>query len=113
MSYLSYRAMRCIIPTVALALIAFQQPLSAHRPVFTEDEAKGPDTAISLTGPDVSQVVYREVTEESPQIWLSFTVPKDFDLYFQIGVPVIEGLEEFRPAMVIVGPGLPREKYPI
>ena len=41
MSHLSYRAMRCIIPTVALALIAFQQPLSAHRPVFTEDEATG------------------------------------------------------------------------
>jgi hypothetical protein len=112
MSLISHRLVRHLFPVALIVLIFLQQPLWAHRPVFTEDHATSPATAISMTEPDVSQVVYREMTEGSPQIWLSFDVPEDFDLYFQVGVPVIEGLEEFRPAMVVVGPGLPQEDAP-
>ena len=56
--------------------------------------------------------MYREITDNSPQIWLSFDVPKGFQLYIQVGVPVIDRLEKFRPAMAVVGPGLPSEKVP-
>jgi hypothetical protein len=90
----------------------FPQQLDAHRPVFTKDAAKGPDTAILLTEPQVSQVVYREITDKSPQIWLGFSVPKDFELYIQIGVPVMDRLKKFRPSMVLVGPGLPKKDAP-
>jgi len=88
------------------------QQANAHRPIFTEDKASGPDTAIPIKDPQISQVVYREITKDSSQVWLSFDVPKDFKLFVQIGVPVIDRLKDFRPAMTIVGPGLPDKAPP-
>jgi len=92
---------------------SFSQQLFAHRPIFTADAAASPETAIPVAKPDVSQVVYREITQQSPQVWLTFTVPKDFDLFIQIGVPVIDRLEDFRPSMVVIGPGLPDDAKPL
>ncbi|NLS96827.1 MAG: hypothetical protein GXX96_32225 [Planctomycetaceae bacterium] len=106
----TFRLPLLLLPLILL--IGSSQPLYAHRPVFTEDAAKSPDTAIPLTEPHVSQVVYREITDKAPQIWLTFDVPEDFELYIQLGVPVIDRLEKSRPAMAVVGPGLPSEKVP-
>jgi hypothetical protein len=88
------------------------QQANAHRPIFTEDKATGPDTAIPIKDPQISQVVYREITKDSSQVWLAFEVPKDFKLFVQIGVPAIDRLKDFRPAMAIVGPGLPDNDPP-
>jgi hypothetical protein len=88
------------------------QQANAHRPIFTEDKATGPDTAIPIKDPQISQVVYREITKDSSQVWLTFEVPKDFKLFVQIGVPAIDRLKDFRPAMAIVGPGLPDNDPP-
>ena len=95
-----------------IAVTCFCQSAHGHRPVFTKDAAKGPETAILLTEPQVSQVVYREITDKVPQIWLGFSVPKDFELYVQIGVPVMDRLKEFRPSIALVGPGLPKQDAP-
>jgi len=103
------------LPLLLLALIPLiwsSKPVYAHRPVFTDDAATSPDTAIPLTEPHISQVVYREITDKTPQIWLTFEVPENFELYIQVGVPVIDRLETFRPAMALVGPGLPSEEVP-
>ena len=89
------------------------QQANAHRPIFTEDKATGPDTAIPIKDPQISQVVYREITKDSSQVWLAFEVPKDFKLFVQIGVPAIDRLKDFRPAMAIVGPGLPDNDPPL
>jgi hypothetical protein len=91
---------------------ALPPPLWAHRPIFTEDKATSADTAIKVKEPQNSQVVYREITKDASHVWLSFDAPKDFKLFVQIGVPVIDRLKEFRPAMVIVGPGLPEKDPP-
>jgi hypothetical protein len=101
--------------TAALVLLAcslFPQPLLAHRPIFTEDAATSSETAIPMANPHTSQVVYREIAQKTPQVWLTFTAPKDFDLFIQIGVPVIDRLKDFRPAMAVVGPGLPDKNAP-
>jgi hypothetical protein len=97
---------------LALAILSCPQPLLAHHPIFTEDAAANPDTAIKIADPAISQVVYREITEESPQVWLTFQAEKDFKLFIQIGVPVIDRFKDFRPAMVVVGPGLPAQDAP-
>ena len=88
------------------------QQLLAHRPIFTDDQATDPDTAIQIKAPQISQVVYREITKDSSQIWLSFEASKDFKLFVQIGIPVIDRLKDFRPAMAIVGLGLPDKDLP-
>jgi hypothetical protein len=105
-------ALGCQIALSVFIGMSFPQQLLAHRPIFTEDAAAHPETAIQMTDPDISQVFYREVAEKKPQIWLTFSVPKDFDLFIQIGVPVIDRLKDFRPATVVVGPGLPEKNPP-
>jgi len=88
------------------------QPVWAHRPIFTDHAATGPETAIPISNPAISQVVYREITQQSPQVWLTFTAQRDFELYIQIGIPVIDRLKDFRPSMAVVGPGLPTQDVP-
>jgi hypothetical protein len=97
---------------LAFAILSCPQPLLAHRPIFTDDAATGPDTAIKIADPAVSQVVYREITEKAPQVWLTFSADRDFKLFIQIGVPVIDRFKDFRPAMVVIGPGLPAQDAP-
>ena len=79
----------------------------AHRPIFSEKAATDPNTAVVITQPEVSQVIYREITAQAKQVWLAFDANEGFELFIQIGVPVIDRLKDFRPAMLLTGPGLP------
>ena len=79
----------------------------AHRPMFTNEKGIGPDTAVRIDEPEVSQVIYRAITDGTPQLWLAIDAEKDFELFVQIGVPVIDRLKEFRPSFFVLGPDLP------
>lgn len=85
----------------------FGASAEAHKPLFTDDAATDPDTAIVVPDADISYVVYREITDDAPQIWLTFDATAGQALYAQLGVPVIDRLEDFRPALALLGPGLP------
>ena len=74
----------------------------AHRPVFSEKAATDPNTAVLITQPNISQVIYREITEDTKQVWLAFDADKGFKLFLQIGVPVLERLREFRPSILVI-----------
>jgi hypothetical protein len=101
-----------LISLVLTISVSLPPQAFAHHPVFTDATGKNPETAIQMTDPEISQVVYREITKETPCIWLTFTAPKEFALFIQVGVPVIDRLKDFRPAMVVVGPGLTGEAVP-
>ena len=85
----------------------------AHRPIFSQKSATDPNTAVLITQPHISQVIYREITEQAKQVWLAFDAKAGFELFIQIGVPVLERLKDFRPAMLVVGPGLLEGDFPI
>jgi len=80
----------------------------AHRPIFSEKAATDPNTAVLINQPNISQVIYREITEDARQVWLAFDVNEGFELFIQIGVPVLRHLRNFRPAMLVIGPDLPK-----
>ena len=84
----------------------------AHRPIFSDKAATDPNTAILISQPAISQVIYREITNDDKQVWLAFDANEGFGLFIQIGVPVLDRLKEFRPAMLVVGPGLPEDDLP-
>jgi len=84
----------------------------AHRPIFSDKSATDPNTAVLISKPAISQVIYREITHEADQVWLAFDVNEGFDLFIQIGVPVLDRLKKFRPAMLVVGLGLPKVELP-
>jgi hypothetical protein len=100
----------CVIPILLLLVPCYAA--HAHRPIFTDKAATDPNTAVIITEPTISQVIYREITEDAEQVWLAFDADEGFSLFIQIGVPVLNRLKDFRPAMLVVGPGLPDENNP-
>jgi len=84
----------------------------AHRPIFTKEKGMDPESAVKVAEPQVSQVIYRELVDKRPQLWLSFDAEKDFKLFVQLGIPVIDRLKSFRPSFVVVGPDLPDISLP-
>ena len=77
----------------------------AHKPSF------GPNGSMSdafvVEDPNISIVVYQEMTCEDDQLWLGFTGEEGFELYVQAGVPEVERLEEYKPKVAVLAPGLP------
>ncbi len=64
-----------------------------------------PESALYVPEPDISQVLYYELSPDRPQLWLAFDGEQP--LWIEFGVPVIPGLEDFEPILALVGPGFP------
>jgi hypothetical protein len=92
---------------VALASILLATTAHAHKPRFSDGTAVTPQRALVVQEPAMSQVYYHEVTKTTPRIWLAFDLQKDQEVYLQLGMPVLQRLSNCRPAMALVGLGLP------
>jgi hypothetical protein len=95
---------------VVLGVLA--RPASGHVPVFSDGSAIGPDTAIEVEDVSVSRVVYAEITPSAPQLWITFIGQAGQEVPFRLGVPFIPRLSDFRPALAVLGPGLPPVQLP-
>ena len=84
----------------------------AHKPTFATDCGSA-DSACIVGDPEVSIVVYQPVTCDVDQLWLTYYAPAGFELYAQLGVPVIDRLEDYRPSMAVIHPGLPQADQPL
>jgi hypothetical protein len=84
----------------------------AHKPVWSDGTNIDSEHALALETIDVSQVVYYEITADTPQLWMTFEGTKDQVLYLQLGVPVIDRLKDFRPAVAVLGPEWPAPAVP-
>lgn len=96
-----------------VALLALILTAHGHKPTFSDDFA-GPDRAYGVEDPNISIVVYQDITCELDQLWFSFEAEAGFPLYIQLGVPVIDRLEDYRPSVALLAPGLapPGEDLP-
>ena len=81
-------------------------PAHAHKPFFSGDYGTL-DDAWTVPDPEVSIVLYQEITCELPQLWMTLDGEEGFPLYIQLGVPVIDRLSDYRPSVALVAPGLP------
>lgn len=79
----------------------------AHKPAFGPGFASA-ETAFEVVDNDVSIVVYQPVSCEEPQTWLTFEAVAGEALWVQLGVPEIARLTDYRPAVAVFAPGLPR-----
>ena len=95
-----------------LLTFIFTEPIFAHKPIWSDKPAVDFNTAIALIDPNISQVVYRYLPAGPNQIWTTQTAHADFELYVQIGVPVIDRLKNFRPFLAVIGSGLPEPNLP-
>ncbi|NCG21150.1 MAG: hypothetical protein GWP91_19230 [Rhodobacterales bacterium] len=81
----------------------------AHKPAF-EGEWDGPDNAYVIEDNEISIVIYRELTCEQPELWMTFDAVAGEPVWVQLGVPEIPRLEDDRPSVAVIGPGLPEPK---
>ena len=86
---------------------------TAHRPIFSDQPGTNPQTAVTISQPHISQVIYRELTDERPELWLAVDMPASQPLFVQIGLPALKPLETYRPHVLVVGPGLPHIDAPV
>lgn len=104
---------RVFVCAVLLWLALLPSDAWAHRPLVTDAvQGIGADRAIFVDDIEVSQVVYWELNETTPQLWLTFEGKAGQPLYLQLGVPVLERFKDYRPAVAVLGPGLPPVTLP-
>lgn len=90
-----------------LAAVVVCAPASAHRLVPNDGTHDDLATALYVDAPEVSQLFLHAITAENPQFWLTFHRKPGQTTDLQLGIPDIEGEEGYRPALALVGPGLP------
>ncbi|MGE5707306.1 MAG: hypothetical protein ACM3YO_03155 [Bacteroidota bacterium] len=86
-----------------LVFLATMAPAEAHRPL----QIGGiPSPAITIQDPDVSQVIYAELS--APQVdAIRFQGKAGQRIVLQLGVPALVRLKDFQPVLALLGPGLP------
>ena len=94
-------------------VLVVTQGAFAHQPTMSDGTAIGPDSAIELDDIQLSRVIYHEITDDAPSLWLTFEVDKPQSLFVSLGLPILDRLEDFRPTFAVLGPGLPAIELPI
>jgi len=89
-----------------LVALSLSLAAHAHKPAFSGDYDT-PEEAWEVVDPEISIVLYQEITCELPILWMTLEGEEGFPLYIQLGVPVIDRLADYRPSVALVGPGLP------
>ena len=84
----------------------------AHQPTISDGTATSSESALFLEDIDLSRVVYHEATADAQQLWIEFEIAEPQSVFVSLGVPVIDRLAEYRPAFVVLGPGLPAVELP-
>jgi len=77
-----------------------------HRPIEAKEPPDRYQRALHIDRPDVSQVYYGDLNVEQPQVWFRFEVEANQEIYFSVGIPFVERLKDYRPAVALIGPGL-------
>ena len=91
----------------AVLLVGAAAPAGAHQPWFNVEGSPDPERPYRLPTPlAVSQVVYGGLAAPDRIDYYAFTAPAGFALDAYLVVPDTPACARFRPAMVVIGPGL-------
>ncbi|PWK15680.1 hypothetical protein [Tumebacillus permanentifrigoris] len=84
----------------------------AHKPIFVERMAGGYDDAYPIPDATTSYAVYGNLTAPRQVDVFQVTVTDDTPFYARLSVPKKAGSTKFAPALVLIGPGLPKSNVP-
>jgi hypothetical protein len=97
---------------VLTLLVVFVPTAAAHRLIANDGTHVDAESALVVTDPDVSQLILHAVSEGNEEVWLTFQGMAGDSIYLQLGVPATDSLADYRPAVALVGPGLPAATLP-
>jgi len=83
----------------------------AHKPSFGNDHSST-NNAYQVIDPDISIVLYAEVSCTDSVVWMEMETKDRDEIWVELGVPMLDRFEDYRPSMAIVGPGLPEASLP-
>ncbi len=83
----------------------------AHRPSYG-NEFTSAEAAFAVEDPDISIVLYSEMTCEQDQIWLQMETEDRDTIWVELGIPQLDRLEDYRPSLALVAPGLSETDVP-
>ncbi len=101
-----------LVPFTLLLALTIAPNALAHRLVENDGTHVDAASALVVTEPDISQLILHEVTVGNEEVWLTFQGTAGGSVYLQLGVPVIDTLSDYHPAVALVGPGLPAAMLP-
>ena len=82
----------------------FIKTASAHIPFISNDNHNSAQSPLVVYDIAVSKVIYQKLTDDSPESWISFKADQGEVLYFNLGVPLLEELKDFRPSIGLLTP---------
>ena len=91
----------------AVLFLLVSQSAWAHKPFFSDGQYQSPETAWAIDDIGISIVMYHEVTCDSQALWMKFENEPGDLLYHQIGIPQLDRMQDYRPVVAVVAPGLP------
>jgi hypothetical protein len=103
---------RFLIVSIVVSLLLWSPFASAHRPLWDEGTGQDSTHAIAIKDANISQVAYHEIASQSSRLWLTLEAQEGQEVYLELGVPVIDRLKNFRPALAVLGPDLPTVQLP-
>ena len=86
-------------------------PAQAHKPSYANDNSSI-DLAFEVTDPEISIVLYSEMTCTKDELWLHMDSTGFDEVWLELGVPQLERLADYRPSLAIVAEGLPQADVP-
>lgn len=100
-----------VLSVLAAALLLTQRA-SAHTPFFPDRDISSPDKAWPVGDYSISWAFYARLAPAAAPQYYAIDGRAGTRLYVTLEVPVIAGLEEFRPSVAVIGPGLPAVAAP-
>ena len=82
----------------------FIKTVSAHIPFISHDKHNSAQSSLVVYDIAVSKVIYQKLTDDSPESWISFKANQGEVLYFNLGIPLLEELKDFRPSVGLITP---------
>ena len=97
--------------TFLIALAALVSAASAHKPSFANNYS-GYGSAFTVLDPDISIVLYAEMTCSEQELWMEMETGDRDEVWIELGVPMLDRLEDYRPSIALIAPGLPEADLP-
>jgi hypothetical protein len=92
-----------------LAVLFYSGAMSARQTVFTGDYNLSTRQLLVLDDPNLSRNILGELGRNGRKTeYFAFKAAANTEVELKLNVPRLSGLENFRPALALMGPGLPR-----
>ena len=71
----------------------------AHIPFISKDKHSTAQTSLVISDIAISKVIYQDLTPNASESWIAFQAQENDLLYFQLGIPLLADLKDFRPSI--------------